>query len=244
MLSQDGKDFLPFAAEMIRLEDLYKSSCNDTNNEISVCYPKEMQPYNVSGLFQRFVTENPDITIKFIGGDELLQAIEDNKCDCFFHEPHFVEDFPQYKTSYQMATPAFLRDRLSVVVPANHPLAQKGQVSLKELAGERLFARQSVLNRESLRKAFLAEGLDLPNVSFQSRYNYIELVFLQRGLVIMSKRVADYYVKNSNIHAAVLDLQPEFAVNDVVFYRKGRLSLAERRFLEYILSLTEADVDQ
>ena len=244
-LTEYGAALLPYARTIIQAQFEYSTTLmqkkNYQNGLVTVGSIPAMAQYDIMNLMIRFQNAYPQYTVKVVEGDfgSLKTMLLQGRCDLAFmrelngsaQEGAFVED--------EAERIPYVRDRLVAVLPKAHPLAERGELFLRELEGERLCFIKEKTALYGLCCLACQEANFVPNIVFDShRIESILEMVANGGCVAL---LMDYHVKylmNSRYSAdppfRVAKVVPAVTTQISLCRLKGaRLSAAARQFLEY-----------
>lgn len=139
-LTRFGKAYLPYAEEMVRLEDKCEAellSCWDSHlAHIHLGLNHSLNAYEIPTLVHEFRKSHGDCKIEILTANTemLLNMLKNQACDfVVVREPYSVLQ-PNQREDFEV-TPFFM-DPLVLVVPENHRLAGQGSVTFDQLRDE------------------------------------------------------------------------------------------------------------
>ena len=136
-LTHEGSRFLVYARKAMKLQDEYQTELEYAKRRMSesltVGYNNLAAFYQFTDKLTQFITGHPTIPIQMIEDDTelLIKAVQNGSCDLAFimEDPfHHVENLSKLPISV---------DTLDAVLPANHPLAGRDCLELRELENEK-----------------------------------------------------------------------------------------------------------
>ncbi len=132
---------------------------------------------------------------------------------------------------------AFLDNALVVAAPADHPLAGEGRVPLQALTEQRFLVREKGSGtRLAVDSLFAEHGLTIrPTMELGSSEAIKQAVLAGLGISVLSRQSIEREARAGAL--AVLDVEhfPLHRQWFAVHLKQRRLSLAARRFLDYLL---------
>ncbi|EAD7603848.1 LysR family transcriptional regulator, partial [Listeria monocytogenes] len=135
-LTSVGQDFLKQAAialnELQKAEALVTEYTDPAKGTVRVGLPNSLSTKVLPSVISTFREKYPQITYQFMEGtnEELTEMLLNGALDMTFLSP-----VPE--SSEQIEAIRFFDEKLKLIVPKNHPLAENFTVSLKELASEK-----------------------------------------------------------------------------------------------------------
>jgi len=156
-LNERGRMLLPRAVEILarvrEVGELFSSEDDRMAGVLNVGTSSTIGNYLMPRLLGAFTTDYPLVRVQLEVGntEQILQEVVDFRIDLgaiegFCHLPG-VEAIP------------WVRDRLAVVAPPEHPLARRGSISAKELAEARWILRERGSGTREIFQAAAAKGL-------------------------------------------------------------------------------------
>lgn len=237
LLTDKGKLFLPQAQRILQqIDDSIATLRNEPGRcegNVSVLVGSDMAHFFAPRI-ARFVESYPQVNLKILINPSpdslelLLGGQGDFAIGRFLQVPRSIETFPLFTSS------------IAAIYDRNHPLSQRKQITLRDLAGCGLIVTSlySAIRR-IVQKSFASHGLEMRTVletgecSLISEYTKMKLgVGLVHETCIRGKLDA---------HVRSRDLKHLFGRLDVVMlYRKDRLlTTAQRKFIEAISQETD-----
>lgn len=134
-LTKYGKTFYDYGKEALNLLRLGKSvitdECDPNRGHINLGFTYTMGPRYVPAIVKSFKEEeeNSAINFSFLQGNssDIINMLREEKIDLGLSS--YIEDCPDIQFDL------FIKQEMVVVVPNDHPLAEKDTVSFKELDG-------------------------------------------------------------------------------------------------------------
>lgn len=236
-LSEYGKILLPYARKVVRLQEDYlsalSSKIHDVAGTLTIGSIPAVSHYGIADVIAGFVRENPNISINITEGENgpLIDTLHQKECDFAF-----VRGIDE-RYSDIMRIP-FTNDRMIGVLPADHPLAGKGSISLSELRYEEFILTSEVNYSYRVCIHACKEAGFTPNVVYTSNSgkSLIEMVRRGYGVSITSRKPATAW-KGDGV--AFVELEPPIITEISLYYNKTQnMTLAASRFLSYVSSHT------
>ncbi len=125
------------------------------------------------GIIKEFQSENPGIEFKLLSGDyhDVSTWLADGSV-----EAGFVSDRVPFRGEY---TP-LKDDRLMLILPHDHPMADYRRISLKYVESEDFIALTETSDQDT-RRAFDAAGIN-PHIRFTTKDDYAIISMVEKGL--------------------------------------------------------------
>jgi DNA-binding transcriptional LysR family regulator len=233
VLTKAGEIALKDSKRILSLERHLLSSIEEythqVNQELKIASIPVMAQYDITGLIAGFSNAHPEIhlSIQEIEGIEIAKRLKKQEFDFAFmrtdHLDHSFESVPIF------------RDRMAVVLPKEHPLANQSQVSLEQLSKENfLLLNQSTLLYDISTQACKAAGF-LPKVTYTGTRmdTILGLVGRNQGISLMMTHAV------SNVHHDSICIIPlrETIESTIALVRlkKRPLSEEDNTFWKFVL---------
>ena len=216
-LNQAGKLFLPYAKQILSIEQEYTNMFQNLKTEdqytLNIGTVPMMAPYGITNIFQKFRRTYPDISLIIT---EISRA-----------EDEFV------RIPIKM-------ECLVAVLPKKHPLANEEKIHLEQLKNEKMLlpVKDSELYKlcvQSCREA----GFE-PKVSFTSRgtETAIDLVSKQMGVALLMKLPCQFVDAQNRV--ALVEIEPQIRASVSAAYRPNdKPGTAAKKFLGILQKLTK-----
>lgn len=181
-LTQAGEAFVLRAREILQLTQSLQAEMSLyaglQRGSLDLGIITSLQCIDFGGLLSAFCGSYPDISVNITQGGthSLLKLLQNRKLDlAFLNLP--PTGIPSDLEFVQLGS-----DRYSLAVPALHPLAKRGQVSLHELAGERfIFHENTQVAAQLCLNACRQAGFE-PNIVCRSSSPSTGLYMVRGGL--------------------------------------------------------------
>lgn len=232
-LSEYGLIFLPFARQIIALQQQYSSALTEEKNRLAghlvIGSLSMMVQYGITDLLVNFQNQNPHITISVEEGEGryLKEQMRQGKCDLAFlrDDNHDDSEFDKM---------LFWEDRVVAVLPRRHHLAKAPHIFMEQLCDENflMLPEYTLVHSFALQLCHKA-GFE-PNVILTVRKgeSLIDLVGKGMGIALLMRRPAMY---QGNPQVTMVDIHPIIPTNVYLARpRSAPLSPAGMKFLQYI----------
>lgn len=187
-----------------------------------------MAQYDITGMLSDFQTAFPNIKLQIEEAETtyICSKLKNKECDFIFTRKEYLD-------SSFMSLPVF-NDRLAAVLPCNHPLNKKKQISVSELRNENLLLlSKSTLQYDKITHICRQRGFE-PRVVYTGTHmdTILDLVSRNHGISLLMQHAAQ---RLHHPGVVIIPLKEEFtstftlACND---YR--HLSPAGKSFWNYI----------
>lgn len=218
-LSPYGKVLLPYAKELVKLQEEY---LNDFSSDTESSSPKlivglsPIQFRERSGqLIEKFMLKYPrDMQIREADNASLCQMVADGELDIAF-----VRTQPILHRNPDLVYIPFCRDPMVAFLPPEHPLAHSPSITIEDLKNENILLRseKSTIHRVYT-DACRDKGIE-PKISFASTYVIYDLIRRGEGVTLYLAPPVD--AKRSQHPLAIVPIRPEItSFVDIVFRPK------------------------
>ncbi len=221
-------------ARMAALEDSASERQGVVKGELSIAVITTAK-YFMPRLLGAFVTQNPLVKPKLTVTNraKVLQRLNANEDDLLI--------MGQVPKKLAVDAHPFIDNELVVVAPADHPLANTHNITLKTLRQERFLVRESGSGtRQAVDRLFVEKGVKItPYMELGSSEAIKQGVMAGLGISVLSRRNLRLELLGNLI--VVLDVEgfPLIRRWYAVHLKKKRLSLAARTFLDFMLTESE-----
>lgn len=232
-LTEFGKIFLPYARQIVELQQSYQQELFEFKRSIqgtlSIGSIPSMAQYHIIDMLFRFEQENPNYTLNLTDGDsiQLMDMITDERLELAFVRS-------SKPLSDQFVQIEYAQDSLAAVVPAGHPLADKEALQLKDLASETLLmlSKDTFMYQMCVR-ACLSAGFQ-PRIGYTGRRGENLLAMVEKGAGIALLTQAPIR-RPDNQNIRIIEIIPKITTSISLIYKNGRrLSPAAKRFIALI----------
>ena len=228
-LTSSGKQILPFARRII-------NDCNELDGYIKQMNGVETGIVRIGTFASVAINLLPDIFIEFqkaypgieyelLLGDytEVECWIEDGRVDC---------GFLCMPTSASLDTILVKKDEYKVVLPAEHPLADKKVVSIKDLNGQPFMLLEHGKKTEI--SSILEENNVHPNIRFTTWEDFAIMAMVEKGLgiAILPGTILERIPYKIEIRSLK---RPYYRSIGLAMKDRNRLTPAVRRFVECVI---------
>lgn len=229
-LTSFGKVFLPYVERIVAVQEEFSTNVLvklRRDEKVIVGYLGGLGIYRVGSVINSFKRDHPEINLEYIQArpEWQVEMLRDSTLDILVTS---TDVLPHDEFDSMFCD----EDVYVVVVPADHPLAGKEKIELRELAGEKLSLMKSFAEGTSDFMIKCQEAGFQPEYSIVDANNLIDLAAIAGQVVVMTKKPALFYANQS---VSVIDLEPAFKIEMVLAYRKfPPLLVNERLFLDYL----------
>ena len=229
ILNEYGKILLPYAKQMVMLEDHFTKDIYNKRNDADHIIVIGTE-YRITGLLSDFRSTHKDYLLSAIDANlvgEVRELLRTGKCElafiCNLQDPH--GDF--------ISVP-YVHEVIVAVLYESHPLAKRTSVSLQELADDDFV----MLPPNSPHTDFLLgkcheRGFTPKIVMTAPRGNeIIELVRGETGVSLLFGRLVSGF---DTAGVVAVEIEPQVPMEISICYRKdARLSSGAQQFLDYV----------
>lgn len=231
-ISDFGTLFLPYAKQLIELQDEYTSNLTTvpvyTKKFVIGLSPSVLQ-YEIMDLLIRFKTEHKNIPIVFTERDSgvLLDLVRTGECDlAFVRENSEEEDHDFYKLQ-------FACDTLIAALPKDHPLAAYPVIALSQLKREEflLLPEYSPVHQLCVSECKKA-GFE-PNIIYTGTSGSALISLVGQGLGIsLTMKTPKRFRRMQQV--VYVDVTPKVTSYINLIYRRDNFSPTINTFLRFI----------
>ncbi|MBO0410625.1 LysR family transcriptional regulator [Enterococcus hulanensis] len=232
-LSPYGKEYLPYAEEMV---SLYEKSVTELNQfkdkllqTITIGAIPIMAPYGITQAIMDFRKMYPQTNVHVIEADsqQLMAILENGECDLAF-----IREEP--KINEKLARIHFSTDHLVAVLPQSHKLAKSKRIMLNELSDESfLFLNKGTVMYNLSVTACREAGFE-PTIAYTGKRaeNILDLVKEGMGISLLMKKPISYLNSKGVV---MVPIYPEIRTDINVYHAKTKeITPITQAFLEFI----------
>lgn len=230
-LNENGEIFLRYARELCKVYDkceneLHIKRIKDANS-ISVGFIRIHDQYDLIEHLTGFSSTHPDIHMSMVehNGDQVKSKLTSGECDFVFTAEISGLDPEEYDHI------VYRSDVLVALLPSGHPLADRDEITLADIAGERFIEHSMPLERQLFNS--LCKQSDIrPEVIANINYavTIMRMVSQGMGVSVLSKGCVDQYRSYDLLMKPII---PETGFNIYLVFRKQRMNKAAKAFLQY-----------
>lgn len=173
-LTEYGTSFLPYAQSITRTQFDYSSMLlqmkNCSQSLVTIGSIPVMAQYRITRLLLEHQKKCPEFHFKVVEDDpkNLRSLLLDQKCQLIFlrEARHSTEEI--FETEEGIVHIPYIIDQLVALLPSHHPLADKQELTLRDLQNEKFcFLKESSMIYDLCRSACQEAGF-IPNIVFDS----------------------------------------------------------------------------
>jgi DNA-binding transcriptional LysR family regulator len=233
-LTEAGRDFLPHARNLLTDLDFAVSNIHELatlrRGRVTVAAAIVLAATMLPPVIARFANRYPDIVVQIrdMPEEEIRPALKHNEVDLGIGTVSGTDE--------EIDASVLMRDRLTLVCHADHPLARKGSVRWSDLSSETLIglAKENPL-RDLVDHTLIAVGSDI-RTKYEVRFSTTAISMIAEGLGVSilpenSRQLA------TAVNVKTVELIEPMISRDisVLQLRQRMLSPAAARMKEFIL---------
>lgn len=244
-LTESGLALLPYAQSITRLQFEYSAQLLQVKNHhkglITIGSIPAMAQYHITDILLEFQEQQPGSSIKFVEEDSknLINYLLEKKCDLIFLRETKSSLAHTFLKDGLVERIPYIQDYMVAVLPRQHPLSSREEISLRELQQERFcFIKENTMLYDLCRSACQEAGF-IPDIVFNSHRLDSILDMVSKGgctALLMNKHVACPQNLPSPAESpfSVVRITPAISTQLSLCYLKGeKHSPAVLRFIEY-----------
>lgn len=231
-LSPYGKILLPYAKELIKVQDDYIRDFSGNAQPVAprlVVGMSSIQFRERSGqLMENFILQHPqEIQIREADNAALCRMVADGEIDIAF-----VRTQPELHRDPELVYVPFCSDPMVAFMPADHPLANQPSVTIQDLKDEHIILRSenSTVYRVYTEKC--AQAGIVPSISFESTYVGYDRV--RRGEGVTLYLAPPTSAKRSQQQLAIVPIHPHIISFVDVVFRPRQLPALGVELLQFV----------
>lgn len=231
-LSPYGRILLPYAKELVKVQDEYEQDFSGRIEEVKPKLIVGLSPIQFrerSGqLIENFILKHPqEVQIREADNAALCQMAADGEIDLAF-----IRTQPELKRNPDLVYVPFCSDPMVAFMPPEHPLANAPSITIEDLKEEHILLRSenSTVNRVYLEKC--AElGIE-PHITFHSAYVNYDMVRRGEGITLYLAPPAD--TKRNQQQLAIVPIRPPIVSFVDVVFRPRQLPQLGLELLQFV----------
>ena len=238
-LNEYSRALYPYAQEIIRQDDLSREALKQITaqhkNVLRVCFTPTAAHYGIVDVLSYFTKMYPQIGLEISENTKSVELLEKKECDFAFASENHAIDSRFKKTVFQ-------KDRIGIIVPKDHPLAAKEEVTLKEIASERIIEHVNAngglhVGTRQLMNLFEKNNI-VPKIACTASFTSTVIKFAEHGTGIAALPLGR--IPQDAYGVCVLDLVPEvYSYIYLLCPANKRLTEAEKTFRDFIAESAE-----
>lgn len=231
-LSPYGKILLPYAKELVKVQDDYLQDFSETVADIKPQLIVGLSPIQFrerSGqLLENFILKHPqEVLIREADNAALCQMVAQGEIDVAF-----VRTQPELHRDPNLVYIPFCSDPMVAFMPPEHPLGNAPSVTIEELKDEKILLRSenSTVNRVYTAKC--AELGIVPNITYHSAYINYDMARRGEGITLYLAPPAD--TKRNQQQLSIVPIRPHIVSFVDVVFRPRQLPLLGLELLQFV----------
>lgn len=218
-LSPYGKILLPYAKELVKLQEEYLHDFSMSSSGESPKLVVGLSPIQFrerSGqLIEKFMLRYPkDVQMREADNSKLCQMVADGLLDMAF-----VRTQPELHRNPELIYMPYCADHMVAFLPPDHQLANAPNITIEDLKNEHILLRS---DKSTIYRVYTAACAKLgfePNISFASTFIIYDMVRRGDGITLYLAPPAD--TKRSQQQLAIVPIRPSItSFVDIVFRPK------------------------
>jgi len=149
-----GKEFYPYARQIVQLSERGRDAMKEVsarkNNIVRVSFTPATSHYGLIDVLSYFIKRHPGIHLEFNEATKVVEQLNDDQCDFAFAVENESLDERYEKI-------VFDRDHLVIVVPNQHPFANRLQLSFDDIKNEPFVIHTSTLGQPHREDRLMAD---------------------------------------------------------------------------------------
>lgn len=234
-----GKELYPYARQIVQLADRSILAMRDVSarkdNIVRIAFTPAATHYGLIDVLSYFIKRHPGINLEFNEETKVLEPLEEGQCDfAFALENEFMDE--------RFIKKVFEKDHIVIVVPKDHPLADRREVTIEDIRNESFVIHtksSGVPHREDRLVAELFRQKGFPqNVEAKASFTSTVIKIVEHKGCIAVLPFIRIPEDNNQIHA--IDLVPAIETTLYMVYLKNKqIRGGSRTFLEFIVENEE-----
>ncbi|MFV0393605.1 MAG: LysR family transcriptional regulator [Coprobacillaceae bacterium] len=240
-LTEEGKKFLTYSKKVLSMEKDIKNNLLDTqeiSGHLVLGASESLCNHTIPKLLKRYRELYPNVTIevKITNAKTLKQMLRNNEIDVMYTIGYQIQES-------DMISHKILDEKLVFAVPMNHPLANKNEVTLKQISKYPLL----LTTNTSIYRNFLNDVAQKQNISLhhvvetENIYALKQFVLSDIGIAFLpSSTIKDSLsVKTGKLVMLNWRESPKGIITQIIYHKDKHISKA----LQNLLSLFPINKD-
>lgn len=228
-LSAFGEQFLPFAGQLVQTEDAMRrtlAAARTGRERVAFDYGAGLSE-RAAALLREFRQAEPGIELVLWHSGECVQELRSGRCSFAVASEGQLPPGEFHEVERGVS-------RLMAAVPAEHPLAEREGVTLRDLAPWRIVIHHANAGPDGpFLAAWRAAGLQPKLLVSKSDAPLTDYVVANQDIAIGSKGILR---SGRSAQIRLLAIEPPILCRNLIAYRRSpALTAAERRFLAFLL---------
>lgn len=231
-LSPYGKILLPYARELVKVQDDYLQDFSETAADIKPQLIVGLSPIQFrerSGqLLENFILKHPqEVLIREADNAALCQMVAQGEIDVAF-----VRTQPELHRDPNLVYVPYCSDPMVAFMPPEHPLANAPSVTIEELKDEQILLRSENSTVNRVYSAKCAELGIVPNITYHSAYINYDMARRGEGITLYLAPPAD--TKRNQQQLAIVPIRPHIVSFVDVVFRPRQLPQLGVELLQFV----------
>lgn len=231
-LSPYGKILLPYAKELLQVQDDYLQDFSQRNEDIApglIVGLSSIQFRERTGqLLENFIQKHPqEIQLREADNAALCRMVADGEIDMAF-----VRTLPNLNRNPELVYVPFCSDPMVAFLPPEHPLANAPGISIEDLKDERILLRSE---NSSVYRAYTGKCAELgiiPTITFHSSYVAYDMVRRGEGVTLYLAPPTSSNRNQSQL--AIVPIRPYLISFVDVVFRPRNLPALGTELVQYV----------
>lgn len=234
-LSEFGKTFLPYAQQILNIEQQYQYELfnfkRKVHGTLSVGSIPSMSQYQITDALFAFQQQNKNYSLNILEGDStmLTTMILEGKIEAAFVRSSTTEE-PDPRFHWH----TYATDTLAAIMPRTHPLASKSGVRITDLANETLLLLASDTFMFRLCVNACRDAGFTPNIGFTGHRseNILSMVEKGAGIALLTQNPIRKKITDEMV---MVPIEPKVETTISLIWRKDKTpSTQARQFIHLI----------
>ena len=231
VLSQYGRVMLPYAQELVALQDDYRNDFRfpaAAAGEITVALAPIQLRERAGQVIEDFMLANPSVRVNIaeFGNSDLIAQVKSGKCDMAF-----IKSQQELTRDDELVYFPFSHSRLVAYLPPEHPLAGEESIGFQQLRNETFLLRSE---SSAIYKVCVSQCSRLgftPKISCVSSFAVYDMVRRGEGITLYLSRPA---FPEYDTPLAIVPISPAVTSYIDLVLRRNSLSPAAESFLRFV----------
>lgn len=254
-LTEYGTALLPYAQTIANAQFDYSATLlnlkDQNKNILTIGSIPVIAQYNITSIFIDFRKRYPEYHYRICEDDtkELLQLLLRKKCELVFLRETNITLSQNTFEKHEIVRIPYMQDHLIAVLPNDHPLAGRQEITLRELQGEDFcFIKDGSFMYDVCRSACHEAGI-IPNIVYDSHRldNIFDMVTRGKCVALMMNKHGAHPIESDmseNPPFSTVKITPTIMSQiSLCYLKKAPLSRAARQFIDYFQNYIDESHD-
>lgn len=231
-LSPYGKILLPYAQELVAIQDDYLKDFSEATEAVAPLLTVGLSPIQFrerSGqLLETFILKHPqEVLIRESDNASLCQMVADGEIDMAF-----VRTQPTLARNPNLVYVPFCSDPMVAFMHPEHPLANAPSITIEDLKNEHILLRSE---NSGVCRSYCAKCAELgitPTISYHSAYAIYDMISRREGITLYLAPPAGN--KRSQQQLAIVPIRPHIISFVDVVFRPRHIPQLGVELLQYV----------